>query len=116
MRAPALLLAITAAGTALTGCYYYGPAPGYYAYNYPATYERAWGAALGALQDAGVQTTSVDQGAGVARGTVNGVDVTVSVNRQADGTTRVQFDARPSDRDPTLAQRFSQAYERRMGR
>jgi len=116
MRAPALLLAAAVACATITGCYYYGPGPGYYTYTYPATYDRAWSAALGALQDAGVQTTRVDQGAGVARGTVNGVDVTVSVDRQADGSTRVQFDARPSDRDPTLAQRFSQAYERRMGR
>ena len=115
MRAPSLLIATAFACASVTGCYY-GPVPGYYAYNYPATYDRAWSAAIGALQDAGVQATRVDEAAGVAHGTANGVEVTVSVTRQADGTTRVQFDARPSDRDPTLAQRFSQAYERRMGR
>ena len=114
MRLAWLLLVL---GSALTaGCVAYEAPPGYYSYTYPATYDRAGGAALGALQDAGVQVTSVDQGSGIARGTRNGVDVTVTVVRQPDGKTRVQFDAKSSDRDPGLPQRFSEAYERRMGR
>jgi hypothetical protein len=37
--------------------------------------------------------------------------------RQADASVRVQFDAKgPTEQDPGLADRFSQAYDRRMGR
>lgn len=43
--------------------------------------------------------------------------MTVAVARQADGSVRVQFDAKgPTQRDPGLGNRFSQACERRMGR
>ena len=98
----------------VAGCVAY-PAP-YYAYPGPITYDRAWNAALGALDDVGVRLLSVDRDAGVARGSKDGIDVLLSVQRQADGTTRVQLDAPSSQRDPGLAQRFSSAYERRMGR
>ena len=98
------------------GCVVYEAPPGYYSYTLPSPYDRAWSAAGGALHDAGVQVVSADPATGVARGSKDGVDVTVSVARQAAGTTRVQFDAKPSDRDPGLAQRFSDAYERRRGR
>jgi hypothetical protein len=47
----------------------------------------------------------------------DGIDVTVAVARQADGSVRVQFDAKgATHQDPGLGERFSQAYERRMGR
>ena len=101
---------------AVPGCVVYETPSGYYVNTYPSTFDRAWDAALGALNDVGVRVTSADRGAGIARGTKDGVDVNVSVMRQADGTTRVQFDARASQNDPGLAQRFSSAYDRRMGR
>ena len=105
---------LVTAGALLPGCVVYEPYPGYAG---PATYDRAWNAALGALQDAGVQVTAAETGSGVIRGTRSGIDVVVTVMREASGQTRVQFDARgPTDRDPGLANRFSQAYERRMGR
>jgi len=87
------------------------PAPG------PSTYDRAWNAALGALQDSGVQVTAADNASGQIRGVKGVLQVNVSVLRQADGRTRVQFDAK--DLPPAeagLPQRFSEAYERRMGR
>ena len=112
LRRAAMVLMTTVA----SGCVVYPAAPGYYTYSQPSTYDRAWNAALGALQDAGVQVLASDPASGTARGTKDGVDVTVNVARQADGTTRVQFDAKPSDRDPEIARRFSSAYERRMGR
>ena len=100
--------------TLLTGCVVYEPYPGYY---YSSTYDRSWNAALGAVQDAGVQVTSVERESGFIRGTKDGINVTASVLRQADGRTRVQFDTKgPTERDPGLAERISQAYERRMGR
>jgi len=108
-------LLFTIGSVLLPGCVVYETPVGYVR-AYPATYDRAWSAAVGALQDAGVQIISADSATGIARGTKDGVDVAVSVVRQADGTTRVQFDAKLSERDPGLAQRFSDAYERRMGR
>jgi hypothetical protein len=95
------------------GCVVYEPVP---AYSSPSTFDRAWSAALGALDDTGVRVTSADRASGVIRGGKDGTDVTVSVARQADGTTRVQFDAKQAERSPGLSDRFSQAYERRMGR
>ena len=57
-----------------------------YTVSQPANFDRAWHAAL-------------------------------VVARQADGSVRVQFDAKgQTQRDPGLSQRFSQAYDRRMGR
>lgn len=114
MRYVAVLLAATLAS--LPGCVVYDTPSGYYVNTYPSTFDRAWDAALGAMQDVGVRVTSADRGAGLARGDKDGADVTVSVQRQADGTTRVQFDAKASQNDPGLAQRFSSAYDRRMGR
>jgi hypothetical protein len=82
-----------------------------------STFDRAWNAALGAVQDAGVRLSSADRATGLMRGTKDGNDVTVSVVRQADGSVRVQFDSKgPTAKDSGLAERFSQAYDRRMGR
>jgi hypothetical protein len=109
----ALLLVL--GSTVPVGCVVYEPVPTYY--PSAPTYDRAWSAALGALQDAGVGVTSADRATGVIRGARDSVDVTVTVLRQADGRTRVQFDAKgASGSDPGLADRISQAYERRMGR
>ena len=114
MRYPVAILAALLA--CLPGCVVYETPSGYYVNTYPSTFDRAWDAALGALQDVGVQVTSADRASGIARGSKGAVAVTVSVLRQADGTTRVQFDAKASQNDPTLAQAFSSAYDRRMGR
>jgi hypothetical protein len=97
----------------LAGCVVYEPYPGYYYGG--SNFDRAWNAALGGVQDAGVQVSSAEPSTGVIRGTADGGDVVVAVARQADGSVRVHFDARgPAQRD--LADRFSRAYERRMGR
>lgn len=97
----------------LAGCVY-APYPYYY---YAPNYDRAWNASIGAVRDAGVRVMSEDYGTGVIRGMTNDVDVTVAVERLPDGRVRVQFDSKgATDRDPGLAERFSQAYERRMGR
>jgi len=114
MRSPRAWLLVAVAAALASGCVYY-PAP-YYTVTSPSTYDRAWSAAVGALQDAGVRVASADANAGVARGTRDGADVTLMVVRQSDGTTRVQLDAKSSQNDPGLVQRFSEAYERRMGR
>lgn len=96
----------------LGGCVYYEPvpAPG------PSNYDRAWNASYNAARDIGVQITSSDPATGIIRGSKDGIDVSISVVRQADRSVRVQFDAPESSRrDPSLGSRFSQAYDRRMG-
>jgi hypothetical protein len=80
-------------------------------------FDRAWAAALGGAQDAGVQIQSSDRATGLIRGTKDGIDVTVVVARQADGSVRVHFSSKgPKENDPGLADRFSKAYDKRMGR
>jgi hypothetical protein len=106
---------LLAAVLLLTGCVVYEPvavpSPA------PSSFDRAWNAALGGVQDAGVQIGSAEPATGLIRGTKDGIDVIVAVARQPDGAVRVQFDAKgPTERDPGLSKRFSQAYDRRMGR
>jgi hypothetical protein len=88
----------TLLGAALVAsCVVYEPVP---VYTSRSSFERAWNAALGATQDAGVRIVTSDPGAGLIRGQKDGIDVTVSVVRQADGSTRVQFDAKGSWTSP----------------
>ena len=97
----------------LSSCVAYPP---YYSPGYSA-FDRAWSAALNGAQDAGVQVSASDPVTGLIRGTRGAIDVTITVARQADGSARVQFDAKgPTQNDPGLADRFSDAYDRRMGR
>lgn len=82
-----------------------------------SNYDRAWNAALRAAQDSGINLTSVDRPGGMIAGSKDGIDVTIAVRQQADGTTRVASSFKGMiDRDPTLSQRFDSAYERNMGR
>jgi len=109
-----IVLALVLGSLATSGCVVYEPVvvPGA-----PASFDRSWNAALGGVQDAGVQIQSADPATGFIRGAKDGIDVTVVVARQADGSVRVQFDAKgPTQRDPGLGDRFSRAYDRRMGR
>jgi hypothetical protein len=109
------ILALILGSASLPGCVVYEPVPAYYPGG--SNFDRAWNAALGAAQDAGVQVTSAEPTSGLIRGTKEGIDVVVTVARQADGSVRVQFDAKgPTQKDPGLADRFSRAYDRRMGR
>jgi len=115
LRTLYVILAFGLGSLPLAGCVVYEPVP---AYPGPSSsFDRAWNAALGGAQDAGVQVSSADPATGLIRGTRDGIDVIVVVARQADGSVRVQFDAKGStQRDPGLADRFSQGYDRRMGR
>ena len=95
----------------LHGCVVYEPAPVY------SNYDRAWDAALRAAQDSGINVTSVDRPGGLIRGSKDGIDATITVRNQADGTTRVESSFKGQlERDPTLSRRFDTAYERHMGR
>jgi hypothetical protein len=107
-----------AAASGMTGCVYdpcypYGcTQPGQ-----PASFDRSWNAAMLALQDQGVRITSEDKGAGVIQGTRGGMTVMTRLNRQADGSVRVEFNVGGNlaeDRD--LPNRISRSYDARMGR
>ena len=106
MRVLLLALALLVAG-----CTYY-VAPGG-----PASFDRSWDAATGALRDQGLEIVSADRSTGIATGRRGMVDVTARVRSQADGSVRVEFNTPGSgapDRD--LMERVSRSYDQRMGR
>jgi hypothetical protein len=110
----ALLLAVAGA---LGGCVVY-PSP--YGEPVPAAssrYDQAWDAALGAAADAGIQVGGADRASGRISGSKAGAPVSIAVQQLADGRIQVSFDA-PASREtnPTLQQRWLDAYNRRMGR
>jgi hypothetical protein len=100
---------------AVAGCTYYVPPPTAYTVTTPANYDRSFNAAVGALRDQGVVINRQDAAAGVIVGTLDSGTVTANVNRQADGSVRVQFNASGA-RDSQLVDRISRAYDARMGR
>ena len=109
-----LCIIVTISTVGMAGCVVYEPVT---TTSAPSKFDRSWNAALGAVQDAGVQIISAEPSTGVIRGTKDGIDVNALVVRQSDGAVRVQLDTKgPTQNDPGLANRFSQAYERRMGR
>jgi hypothetical protein len=106
---------------ALGGCVVYETAPGTYSVIPPAppatSFDRSWAAAAGALADQGVQVTTEDRAAGILRGSRGSINVSANVRTQADGSVRVEFGTSGATaQDPTLIERISQSYERRMGR
>src|SRR4030095_3468763 len=67
------ILALILGSASLPGCVVYEPVPAYYPGG--SNFDRAWNAALGAAQDAGVQVTSAEPTSGLIRGTKEGIDV-----------------------------------------
>ncbi len=119
-RVPAIrsVLAATAAGVvvALSGCAYYVPAPGTTVVpGAPASFDRSFDAAAGAIRDQGLTISAEDRSAGRVVGKLGNGTVTAHVRQQADGSVRVQFDA-AGMQDPTVIDRVSRGYDRRMGR
>jgi hypothetical protein len=97
----------------LSSCY--EPVPTYV--SSPSKFDRAWNAAIAAAQDEGVRIIFEDRSTGVITGRQGDQDVTISVRTQADGSVRVELNARgPTGADRELAERISRAYDRRMGR
>jgi len=108
------IMLLVAAALSIAGCYYYGPSP--YGPG-PTSFDRSWEAARGAAYDEGVRITNEDRSRGVITGVRGDQDVTVNVFTQADGSVRVEFNARgPQGSNSDLASRLSRAYDRRMGR
>jgi hypothetical protein len=81
------------------------------------SFDRSFDAALAAAADVGVQVSSADRAGGRILGNKAGAAVTIDVLRQADGSLRVAFSAPDStETNPKLSDRWSSAYNRRMGR
>ena len=113
-----LHIALVAACTLIGGCYVAPyPYPAYQTVTTAPSFDRSWDAALGAAADVGIQITSADRSAGRITGSKAGARVTIDVRPQADNTLQVIFSA-PSSKEsnPTLNDRWLQAYQARMGR
>lgn len=95
----------------LAGCVVYEPAPA------PDPFQTSWRAATGAIGDAGLTLVTADQATGTIRGTRGSVEGLIAIRGRHDGRIGVKITARDPDRaDPTLVQRLTDAYNRRMGR
>ena len=111
------IAALTLPAILTGGCTVYQTAPGVYVTAPQSTFDRSWSAAVGAFEDQGVSITSQDRAAGEVRGTRDGIDIVANLQTQADGSVRVEFrTSGATSRDPTLIDRVSRAYDRRMGR
>ncbi|HET9024716.1 MAG TPA: hypothetical protein VFN64_09095 [Burkholderiaceae bacterium] len=104
--------AIAAGSLALAACVVYEPVP----YQAASTYDRAWAAAIGAMQDQGVTINDQDRVSGVVRGTRGPTGVTAAVRTRSDGRVQVEFNTSGTSSDPALVERISDSYNRRMGR
>ena len=117
-RHAGILLACVGA-LAMAGCTYYVPPPTTVPVTTttttPANFDRSFSAAAGALSDQGYTLTRQDQANGVIVGARGNSSVTANVNRQADGSVRVEFRATDAS-DPSLIDRVTRSYQTRMGR
>ena len=105
-------MAVIAGSLALAACVVYEPVP----QQGPSTYDRAWAAAIGAMQDQGVAISDQDRASGVLRGARGPAGVTAVVRTRPDGRVQVEFNATGTSADPGLVDRISESYNRRMGR
>ena len=119
LTTPRLFAAALLAAVALAGCVVYEPVPSSMPVHTtrPASFDRSWSAAQQAAQDVGIQITTADRGTGLILGRRNSAEVSIQLMPQADGSLRLKFDVKHlSPQDQGLSERYSQAYERRMGR
>jgi len=80
-------------------------------------YDQSWSAAMGAMGDQGVYIDQQDRGAGVIRGSRNGIVVTATLFTRADDRIQVEFSqSGATSNDPDLIERVTDSYNRRMGR
>ncbi|SEJ81210.1 hypothetical protein [Paraburkholderia diazotrophica] len=110
-----LLTGVVGSLLALTGCPYYAVPPPGTVITTPASFDRSFAAASGAMHDEGLSITVQDPASGTIVGGLDGATVTSSVRQQADGSVVVQFNSKDA-RDPSLLDRISRSYDRRMGR
>jgi hypothetical protein len=79
-------------------------------------FDRAWSAAAGAMYDQGMAIAVQDRAAGVIRGERGGITITAMFQTMPDGSIQVKFNSSgATSTDPTLINRVSTSYDRRMG-
>jgi hypothetical protein len=79
--------------------------------------QQPWQSAIGAIGDAGLTLVTADRATGTIRGARGNVEGIIAVRMRNDGRVGVEISSRdPDGRDPTLTQRLTEAYNRRMGR
>ena len=115
LKPAARLVCAAVVASAMPACTYYVPATPVTVPGAPASFDRSFSAASGAMRDQGLTITNEDRSSGTIVGKVESGTVTASVRQQADGSVRVQFDA-SGVRDSGLIDRVSRSYDRRMGR
>jgi len=81
-----------------------------------AKYDRAFDAALAAAGDVGIEVRTADRAAGRILGAKAGAEVTIWLQWQPNGSTKVEFSAPGSTETPKLGDKWLAAYQRRMGR
>jgi hypothetical protein len=107
------LFALTAV-LACTGC---SSAPEPQPVPGAAKYDRAFDAAVGAARDIGMEVSKADRAAGRIVGTKAGVEVSIWLQWQPNGSTKIEFNAPGApDTSPKLSEQWTSAYNRRMGR
>lgn len=103
----------------LGGCYYPPPYPSTPVKTGPTLQQRfdqSWAAAMGAMGDQGLTIDQQDRGAGVIRGSRDGIAITITLKTRADETIQVEFtQAGATSNDPDLMTRVSKSYQRRIG-
>lgn len=101
------------------GCVVYEPVPVSRTYTID-NYDRIWDSALKAIQDEGAKVTGADKERGIITGAKDSADITVNILRQADRTTRVEFNVEssqlPRPEISKLIDNLYRHYERHMGR
>jgi hypothetical protein len=112
---PILAVLVFSAALGAQACVVYEPVP--VAAPPVSRFDRVWDASIRAAEETGIRIVSADRATGTIRGVKDPIDVTITLFRQADGSTRMELNlAGQLDRDPTLADRFRRAYDRHMGR
>jgi hypothetical protein len=103
---------------ALGGCYYPPPpTPVATGPTLQQRFDRSWSAAMGAMGDQGLRIEEQDRGAGVIRGSRDGIVITATLRTRADERIEVEFSqSGATSNDPNLMSRVSDSYHRRMGR
>jgi len=94
---------------ALGSCVVYQPVP---MPMQQSRFDQSWAAASGALFDQGLTITMQDRSTGVIRGERGDTSVTATLETLPGGGVQVKFSGKG---DPTVVDRVSQSFNRRMG-
>ncbi|MBP0637783.1 penicillin-binding protein [Cupriavidus sp. AcVe19-6a] len=100
---------------ALSACTLTPDGTGAFTVMTPASFDRTFTAAAGAMRDQGLAISVEDPVSGIVVGNLESSSVIAGVDQLADGHVRVTFDSTGVN-DPALMARISSSYNHRMGR